>query len=155
MKTLVYNFLVAILILAVSFFTSCQSSAEKMEAANKDVAEAKEDLQEAREDAQAVANKVATEEEWRIFKSETEVKIKSNEVRIDELKVKMKKPGTTFDEMYVKKIETLEQKNKDLKTRIGAYETNQTDWESFKREFNHDMDELGQALKDLTVNNKK
>ena len=31
----------------------------------------------------------------------------------------------------------------------------QSNWESFKREFNHDMDEIGQALKDLTVDNKK
>jgi hypothetical protein len=29
------------------------------------------------------------------------------------------------------------------------------DWESFKREFNHDVDELGQALKDLTVDNEQ
>ena len=28
-------------------------------------------------------------------------------------------------------------------------------WESFKREFNHDMSELGDALKDITVDNKK
>lgn len=28
-------------------------------------------------------------------------------------------------------------------------------WEKFKTEFNHDMDELGQAFKDLTVNNVK
>ena len=56
--------------------------------------------------------------------------------------------------MYAKNIENLEERNRDLKTRIGAYETNQSDWESFKREFNHDMNEVGQALRDLTVNNK-
>jgi hypothetical protein len=30
-----------------------------------------------------------------------------------------------------------------------------SDWQSFKREFNHDMDELGNAFNNLTVNNKK
>jgi DNA-directed RNA polymerase subunit N (RpoN/RPB10) len=35
-----------------------------------------------------------------------------------------------------------------------AYEKSQSDWEAFKREFNHDMEELGKALKDLTVDNK-
>jgi len=30
-----------------------------------------------------------------------------------------------------------------------------SDWQSFKREFNHDMDELGHSLKDFTVDNKK
>ena len=105
-------------------------------------------------EAQADAIKVANAEEWSVFKSDAEIKIKENEVRIGELKVKMKKSGKTFDAMYDKNIIALEQKNKDLRTKISNYESNQSDWEAFKREFNHDMDELGQALKDLTVNNK-
>lgn len=141
-------------ILAHAVFTGCQSSADKLEAANQNVEKEKQDLQEAQKDANAVAVKVANAEEWAAFKTESEVKIKDNQIRIDELKVKMSKPGKTFDAMYAKNIENLEQKNKDLKARIGAYEANQSDWDSFKREFNHDMDELGQALRDLTVNNK-
>jgi hypothetical protein len=43
----------------------------------------------------------------------------------------------------------------DLQTRMDNYEHSKTDWESFKTEFNHDMEGLGQALKDVTVNNKK
>ena len=141
-------------ILAHAVFTGCQSSADKLEAANQNVEKEKQDLQEAQKDANAVAVKVANAEEWTAFKTESEVKIKDNQIRIDELKMKMSKPGKTFDAMYAKNIENLEQKNKDLKARIGAYEANQSDWDSFKREFNHDMDELGQALRDLTVNNK-
>lgn len=141
-------------ILAHAVFTGCQSSADKLEAANQNVEKEKQDLQEAQKDANAVAVKVANAEEWAAFKTESEVKIKDNQIRIDELKMKMSKPGKTFDAMYAKNIENLEQKNKDLKARIGAYEANQSDWDSFKREFNHDMDELGQALRDLTVNNK-
>lgn len=30
-----------------------------------------------------------------------------------------------------------------------------SDWQSFKEEFKHDTDEIDQALKDLTVDNKK
>jgi chromosome segregation ATPase len=107
-----------------------------------------------KEEVHADAVKVANEEEWKAFKTETELQIKANENRIAELRAKMKKSGKTFDEMYEKNINNLEQKNKDLKARLNGYETNQSDWESFKREFNHDMDELGQALKDLTVDNK-
>lgn len=29
------------------------------------------------------------------------------------------------------------------------------DWQSFKREFDHDIDEVGQALKDLRVDNEQ
>ncbi|MBK7408934.1 MAG: hypothetical protein IPJ40_13250 [Saprospirales bacterium] len=66
----------------------------------------------------------------------------------------MKNSGTILDGLYAQRIETLEQKNRDLRTKMANYEQNQSDWESFKREFNHDMDELGQALKDFTVDNK-
>jgi hypothetical protein len=65
----------------------------------------------------------------------------------------MKMPGKTLDPLYEKKIEILEQQNKDLKKRIEDYETSQSDWEKFKSEFNHDMEELGKALKDFTVDN--
>jgi hypothetical protein len=118
------------------------------------VQDAKKDLNEAQKDANAIAQKAATAEEWRIFKSDSELKIKDNEIRIAELTVKMNKPGEIFDELYKKNIANLEQQNKDMKARLEAYEKSQTNWESFKREFNHDMDALGKALKDLTVNNK-
>jgi chromosome segregation ATPase len=154
MKALVINFLVSLMILAVAILGGCQSSAEKVENAKDNVDEAKEKLQEVKEEVHADAVKVANEEEWIAFKTETELQIKANENRIAELRAKMKKSGKTFDEMYEKNINNLEQKNKDLKARLNGYETNQSDWESFKREFNHDMDELGQALKDLTVDNK-
>jgi cell shape-determining protein MreC len=67
----------------------------------------------------------------------------------------MKKPGEIFDALYAKKIANLEQQNKEMRARLEAYEKSQSNWESFKREFNHDMDAIGQALKDLTVDNKK
>ena len=94
-------------------------------------------------------------EEWKEFKNDSEIKIRNNEIRIAELKAKMNKPGTTLDPLYEKRIDTLEKKNRDLKARIADYEKSQSDWQTFKREFNHDMDELGQALKDFTVDNKK
>ena len=50
----------------------------------------------------------------------------------------------------------MEQKNKDLKVKMDAYKNDvSSDWQSFKREFKHDTDEIGKVLKDLTVDNKK
>ncbi len=43
----------------------------------------------------------------------------------------MKKPGQTFDEVYSKKIANLEIQNKEMRTRLTAYEKSQTNWESF------------------------
>jgi len=144
------------LLFAGVFFSSCQSSAQKSDTAEAKVMDAKQDLQEAQKDANIAAQKAVDAEEWKVFKADTELKIKDNDTRIAELKAKMKTSGKKLDAAYVESIDVLEQKNKDLKNRMDAYSNNtQSDWNSFKREFNHDMDELGKALKDLTVNNKK
>lgn len=137
-------------------FTSCQSSAQKSDAADAKVQDAKQDLQSAEKDAAVAAKKQASAEEWNIFKTDTEMKIKANETVIADLKATMKATGKKLDAQYVASVDALEQKNKDLKNRMDAYGANtQSDWDSFKREFNHDMEALGQAFKDLTVNNKK
>jgi len=136
-------------------FTGCKSPEAKEADAKEDVQEAKADLKEAQQDANATSQKVASAEEWKVFRAESEVKINKNEIRIAELKAKMQKPGTILDPMYEKRIETLEAKNRELRAKMDAYEKSQSDWESFKTEFNHDMDELGQSLKDFTVDNKK
>ncbi len=153
MKKQIFTLAIATLI-GGTIFTSCQSSAQKQDAAEEKVQDAKEDLKEARKDANAEAQKAATADEWKTFRNESQEKIQANEKHIAELKVKMNKPGKLLDAAYAKKIDSLEEKNKDLKRRMDAYEKDQSDWESFKREFNHDMDELGNALKDLTVDNK-
>ena len=155
MKKVIFICTLITTIFAGMIFTSCESSTQKVEDAQANVEEAKKDLKEARQDAVAVAQKTADAEAWKTFKSESELKIRGNETRIAELKEKMKTSGKTLDEVITKKIDQLEQKNKDLKAKMVAYEKEQSDWESFKREFNHDMDELGKALKEFTINNKQ
>lgn len=155
MKNTIVTFIIASTFLAGTFLTGCQSSAEKVDDAQSKVVDAKQDLKEVQRKAAEDAQKAANAEEWRIFKAESEVKIKANETRIAELKDKMRTSGKTLGALYAENINALEQKNKAMQVRMDAYDKGQSDWASFKREFNHDMDELGQALKDFTVNNKK
>ena len=55
--------------------------------------------------------------------------------------------------MYCKKSD-LENKNTELKNKLNEYKEVSTDkWAIFKKEFDHDMNELGEALKNLTSNN--
>jgi serine phosphatase RsbU (regulator of sigma subunit) len=154
MKKIILTLAVATAFLTVTILTGCQSSVQKEASARDNVKEAKQDLKKVQADANEEAQKLEKEQEWETFKSDAEITIRNNEIRIGELRVKLRKEGKILDPMYEKKIETLEQQNKDLKKRIEDYEKNQSDWEIFKREFNHDMDELGKALKGLTVDNK-
>ena len=153
MKVVGFGFLA--FFIAGSFFVGCQTDSSKVKDAREEVNEAKQELNEAQQDANAANQKAASIEEWKVFKEETNLQIKKNEVRISELKEKMKSSGKLMDSYYQKRIEKLEQDNQNMQTRLDAYEKEQSDWESFKREFNHDMDELGQSLKDFNIDNKK
>lgn len=148
----------SILILAIfagTLFTSCKNNEQKEVEAIEDVVEATEDLNKVTEDVNEDNAAKANDAEWQAFKAEANTTIAENETRITDLQMAMKKPGNTFDAAYKKSIDALVDKNNSLKTKIVDYENNQTDWASFKREFDSDMSELGQAFKDLTVNNKK
>ena len=150
-----------IYILAISAFIGgtsligCKSNTEEKEDAIENVNDANQGLKEVEADQTADQITKANDEEWQTYKTESNKTIVANETRIKELRNAMNKPGTTFDKSYAKSIDALEEKNTALKNRIINYENNQTDWESFKREFNSDAEGIAAAFKDLTLNNKK
>ena len=154
MKKIIFLLTITTFILATTLVSCKSTTKEEIESQEKvDVAE--QNLKDAK-DSLVVAKKAATAEEWQTFKDQTDSVISYNEAQIAELKLKMQKTGKSVDAKYQKNIEILEQKNKDLKVKADTYKNDaNSDWQSFKREFNHDMDEIGQAFKDLTVDNKK
>jgi predicted HicB family RNase H-like nuclease len=151
MKKTIYT-LAAITLMAATVLLGCNTSTKKEE---DDVADARENTEDAKEELM-VAKKEANAEEWKKIKKETNTRITENKIRIAQLKVKMIKSGKSIDTLYAKKIEELEQKNKDIKIKVDSYKNDTSDdWELFKREYNHDMDQLNRAIEDMTVNNKK
>lgn len=154
MKKSVHMLALAALLFGSTLF-SCKTNSEKEADATQNVTEAKEDLKETKDENSNDATTKANDAEWQTYKKEALTTIAKNEDRIIELRKARQKPGTNFDAAYSKSIDELATKNEALKIRITNYENNQTDWESFKREFGSDMTELGNAFKDLTVNNKK
>ena len=140
----------AAVIIATALFCGCMSNDQKKEDASNRTQVAQENLNAARNNETKVAQNVATEEELKTFRLESELKIKNNEVSIAKLKLKMNKPGSALDEVYARRIDSLQIKNQNLKTRIGNYEKIHTDWNKFKRDFNRDLNELGKTLNGLT-----
>ena len=134
-------------VIAFTSLTTFGQEDKKSKEAKKDVAESVEDLIEAKKDSAA---------DYRKFKMEAEMKIIENHKKIAELKAKKTNESKDVKEKYDKKVLALEQKNDALKKKIdGSNKTKTSMWPSFKREFNHDMAELGQAIKDIGVDNKK
>ncbi|MGL2994476.1 hypothetical protein [Flavobacterium sp. TSSA_36] len=131
---------ILILVLMGTIFTSCKTAQQKENAAKNNIAEAKQDL------ADTKANNAA---EWKSYKASAQIKIADNKKQIGVLKDKMNQPGNTFDGMYRNRIEKLEAKNMDLEKKLIGYDGNATQWETFKGNFNRDMDEIGNNIKDL------
>ena len=145
MKRSIYTLAFALLITGTTLVSCKQSSNEETVEVTKDD-----------EGNTIMVNSTTKNKEWEEFKMKTDSAINKNEVRIGELKVKMKETGNSIDSTYQKKIDQLERKNQDMKMKLDNYKVDASEnWESFKREFNHDMSELGDALKDITVDNKK
>lgn len=141
-------------ILTVALLSSCMSTDQKKENAQNRTEAAQDNLNAAQNNETLVAQKAATEDELKTFKLESDLKIKNNEVSIAQLKLKMNKPGSALDEVYARRIDSLQIKNQNLKTRISDYEKTHTDWGKFKSDFNRDLNEIGKTINNLTAHPK-
>jgi hypothetical protein len=125
-----------------AILTSCNTPDEKVKNAEVKVTEANKNLNNAQEEYAADVEK---------FRKNTDSKIAANEKSMAEFEERIATEKKAAKADYKKKIAELEQKNTDMKKRMDDYKADGKEkWESFKREFNENMDELGQALKDLT-----
>lgn len=102
-------------------------------------------------------NPTDTISDYQQFKNDSESKFVENEKSIADLKTKHLKLSENEEEAYQKKVSELEQKNKDLKKKLADYKKDDDNekWASFKKEFKHDMDELGTDLKDFLSKDKE
>lgn len=154
MKKSIFILAVATL-LSGNLLTSCKSNAEKEGDALENVQDANQDLENAQtETVVDAATTKANQAEWEAFKADVNANIAKNEARIAGLKSDLKKQGKAMDASYEKSVDELEAKNEAMKAKLKEYEVTQTDWNEFKREFNSDMSDLGDAFNNLTVNNK-
>ena len=109
-------------------FTGYWSSTHKQKDAQTEVQDAWKDLHSVQKNDYATAQAAINAEEWKTFRSESELKIKAIEIRIIELNVKMENPGEIFDALYVKEIAILEQQSKDMRASLEAYQKSRCDW---------------------------
>lgn len=127
--------------------TSCRSSNEKIENAEENLKEANQELNEANEEYLL---------EIENYRKETADKYATNQESIIAFEARIANEKKEVREDYQRKIAELEQKNSDTKRKLDNYKAiSKEEWEKFKAEFNHDMEELGKAYNDLTTKNIK
>lgn len=133
-----------ILILAVaiaSVFTSCKNSSEKVANAENDVVEAQEKLKEAENDYLIDVEK---------YKEMTAAKIDANNKSIADFNERIAKDKKAVKAEYKEKIAQLESKNTDMKKKIDEYKLEGKEkWDTFKTDFDREMDELGKSINDV------
>lgn len=137
--------LFATLFIVTAILASCNTPAGKVKDAKENVNQAEEDLDKANQEYLA---------EMQNYRDATSGKITENEKMIADFRVKIQNEKKVVKADYELKIADLEQKNRNLKQKMDDYKaTSKVEWEEFKAEFNHDMDELGKAFQSLVVNN--
>ena len=141
------------LFLTVTILSGCQSSATKVENAEDKVQDAKNDLADSQRNLYAI--RLDTISNYEQFKLEAEKILIVQEKNIADLKARLASEKKVINVDYDKKLAELENKNSELERKLADYKDDGQDkWNSFKAEFNHDIDELGKAFKDLTVENR-
>ena len=125
---------------------SCQTPAQKEEAAEANLQTAKENLSAAKQELNA---------EYPAFRKDADQQITDNEKEIASLRAKLDKGKTPIDATRRQKVEDLEKQNADLKSKLYGYEKERTDWLAFKQEFNRQKDKLHDAFRDFGDDLKK
>jgi ABC-type transport system involved in cytochrome bd biosynthesis fused ATPase/permease subunit len=116
---------------------------ENLKEEKKDVVVAKQDLKIAQIDSTSDYQKLT---------KESDIKFKSNEKSIADLRVSITKSNSKEMASDQTKVSALEVKNNNLKKELAEYKVEgQTKFTTFKSEFNHDLDQLSKELNDFKV----
>ena len=141
MKKTIFALTITMLI-AGTMISNCQNLAKK------------EKPSQCKEEAACQNLNKAAQDSIQQFKKAYGEKIKNYDKKIAEFKLKIAKEKNVDKTKYNKKLAELEQQSKSLKKKLSEYKDEKSDkWLSFKSDFNHNMDDLGKAVKDLTDQN--
>ena len=123
--------------------TGCNNSKEKLDEAK--IASAKSDSLLKIADANY-------QNDLKNYRIEKYNEIIENEKKIAEYKALKQETKTDLNA----KIDSIEKSNLQLKLKMDNFKDEGIeDWKKFKSEFSRDMDELGKAIKDITIKNNK
>ena len=116
---------------------------ENLKEEKKDVVVAKQDLKVAQKDSVS---------EYQKLTKESDIKFKSNEKSIADLRAAITKNNSKEQATDQKKVSILEDKNNSLKKELADYKVlGETQFTAFKTEYNRDQDQLAKELKDFKI----
>jgi len=147
MKRMICSLIITLFVTGV-ILTACQSSTTKREKAK--VEEIPDTVIYIDQDKLTLSDSIKQ------FKHQSEKQILLNEKNIVLFKTEAANEKESDRIKDAEKIAELELRNNDLVIRLdNYYDESQEQWDSFKVEYNEDMDDLEDAFEGLTIENKK
>lgn len=144
MKKIILLFVLNTVLVFVGISAFGQSN-RKVTKARHAVVVAKNNLREAKIDSAA---------DYRNFRKHAEMGIRENQKTIADLKLRKNREKKEINDRYDKDINEMIRRNAKIQKRYYDSQHVKTNkWSSFKREFNHDMDDFGHAFRNIGVNN--
>lgn len=149
-----------ILTIAITMFvvgtmlTACQSSAKKVENAEDKLQDSKDNVVKAQQNLNEARQDSITE--YLEFKKISRERIRAHEKSIADFKTRIANDEKEVKANYEKKLAELEKRNTDMIKRLDDYNAEgKENWNLFKKQFNNDLEELGESLKNLNNKNAK
>lgn len=136
--------------LLAAVFMGCNTPEEKLEKAKENVEEANAKLDKAQKELQEHNAEVEK------YRQEIVEQVAANRRQIVELRAAIDNAQKGTKETLTKQVNELEERNNAMENRLIEFTAvGKEQWEKFKTEFSHDMDDLGQALRNFSVTNGK
>jgi hypothetical protein len=131
-------------VLTVPVFMGCRESAgNKMDEAKASMEKIRQDMKDTE------ANYM---DDWQDFKNQSLGKINANENKLQIFRDKMEKSSSDVKTKYNAAVVDLEHQNRELKDKMVRYKKEgKARWDTFKSEFNRDMDKVEASVNDLTA----
>jgi hypothetical protein len=144
MKKIIFTLALTMLV-AGTIFTSCKSSAKKVEDAQDKVQNANDKVADANQELdQAIKDSILQ------FKKASAEKFAAHEKSVADFKTRIANEKKENKASYEKKLAQLEQRNTDMKKKLDDYKAeSKENWENFRTEYISDMETLNKAFKDL------
>jgi hypothetical protein len=130
-------------LIAVIFLTACNASSRGQEVNDTKLQNVTLASNKEQRDARTESRNVRVVNELEALRDEFDKEYLGNEIRIAELKAKMKP------------VVTIEKTNDKLKARIETYQQGDVDWDLFKRAFNSDRRSLTKEMNSLSGRTNK
>ncbi|GAA4445166.1 hypothetical protein GCM10023091_36380 [Ravibacter arvi] len=146
MKNSILN-IFAFVMIANVISTGCKTSENKLRKSERNLISANKDLE--------IANKEYLTD-LESYRKEVIEDIAINDRSIFDLKKVINEQSADVRSAYKKNIDELERKNLEMKNVINEYQAEgEEKWKVFKAKFSHDMDKIGEALKNIEAKNIK